>query len=157
MQRKLFILTLLLTVGILKVHSQQNLRTDTLVHYVGKLNLSISHNEHDLAKLDKTTLARVHARRVKIFLQLLPYMAIQAQPAQDVRHTNVPMTKKRLKQAKKQQELRQKYIAHLYESIKRIDVYADKADLIEQIALVDLLIVHVIDFINNKSPDHYNN
>ena len=155
---RLFILTLFIVVGVYKVQAQrENLRSDTLIHYVGKLNLSISHNDHDLSKLDKTTLARVHARRVKIFLELLPYMAIQAKPAQDVRHINIPMTKKRLKEAKKQQELRQKYVSHLYESMKRIDVYADKQDLIDQITLVDLLIVHLIDFINNDNPGQYNN
>ncbi len=154
---RLLILTLFITLGLSQVQAQrQNLRSDTLIQYVGKLNLSISHNDHDLGKLNKTTLARVHSRRVKIFLQLLPYMAIKAKPSQDVRRINIPMTKNRLKQAKKQQELRQKYIVHLYESIKRIDVYADKKDLIEQITLIDLLIVHIIDFINGDTTGHYN-
>ena len=66
------------------------------------------------------------------------------------------MTKKRLKEAKKQQELRKKYVVNLYETMKRIDVYADKEDLIEQITLVDLLIVHIIDFIRSDSPGQFN-
>ena len=70
---RFFILTFFILVGFHNIQAQnKNLRSDTLIQYVGRLNLSISHNDHDLAKLDKTTLARVHARRVKIFLQLLP-------------------------------------------------------------------------------------
>ena len=129
--------------------SKKNSNNKPTVHYIGNLSLSISHNPHDLEKLNKSQLCNVYNRRALILLELLPYMALKIPIGYDAEKLEVPpMTKSRFKAAKKQEALKKKYLKSISNTMLVINPNADKADLIDIIIKIDLWIVKINDFIN---------
>lgn len=117
------------------------------ITYVGKLNLSITHTQHDLEELNKSMLAKVYKRRVRVFLELLPFLALKIPPNKHVGDLELPpMTKDRAKAAKKQEKIRRSYFENLSHTMLAINSHADKEDLIEMITIIDLQIAHIKEF-----------
>ena len=149
--KKLLLISL---VGVLSLVSAQAQHSQapqkSPVYYVGKLHLSITHTKHDLKLLNKSMLSKVYKRRVLTLMELIPYMALKIPPGKHIEDLIVlPITKDRIKEAKKQEKIRKKFFENLDKTMLSINPNADKQDLIEMISTVDLLIVRVSEFIKS--------
>jgi hypothetical protein len=149
--KKLFIISLLGVLTLTAVQAQQSRAPQkSPVYYVGKLHLSITHTTHDLQLLNKSMLSKVYKRRVLTLMELLPYMALKIPPGKHIEDLDMPpITKNRVKDAKKQEKIRKSFFKNLDHTMLSINPNADKEDLIEMISLLDLLIVRVNEFIQS--------
>lgn len=106
--------------------------------YVSNVKMTVYHNRHDLEKLKKHTLMHIQQKRMRLFLEMLPYIALKCKPGQNVvKMDNLPMTKKRLKRAEKQQKERIRHFTQQEENLTKVLNFADTKDLIDQIIFLD--------------------
>jgi hypothetical protein len=149
--KKLLLISLIGVFGFTTAKAQNSkVPENNRVYYVGKLYLSITHTTHDLELLNKSMLSKVYKRRVLTLMELMPYMALKIPPEKHIDELDAfPMTKSRIKEAKKQEKIRKQFFEHLDHTMLAINPHADKEDLIEMISVVDLLIVRVNEFIRS--------
>lgn len=118
------------------------------IHYVGNVKMTVYHNPHDLENISKTSLKHIYKKRLRLYLEMLPYLAVKCKPGQDIRTlSGVPMTKKRIKDAQKQEEIKNEYLDGLDANLDKVINFADTRDIINAIVFLDIQIGQMRNFL----------
>ena len=114
------------------------------IEYVTVIKPNVYHTIDQLDKFRKNTLKRVYRKRLRMYLELLPFLALNYRPGQDITdHKDVPMKKQRIKEAKKFSKMKEQYYQGLDRNLRKIVSYANRDEIINQILELDLLIAHM--------------
>ncbi len=149
--KQIVFLLVILSTGLSFSQKKESRFFEEKTVYVSNVKMTVYHNRHDLEKLKKHTLMHIQQKRMRLFLEMLPYIALKCKPGQDVlKMDNLPMNKKRVKRAEKQQKERIRFFTQQEENTSKVLNFADTKDLIDQIIFLDNAIGEMRAFLDLK-------